>query len=457
MPSTLPAGPYRTLSSPEGATFPYYIIPFDKMGVCEGPQTRAHLLANLAGVTDVFVFSHGWNNDWSVASKRYEDFIKGFQALRVKRMLSLPIPFEPLLVGVFWPSQALAWFDNETGPQFAGSGDGGASAAKDDAAASELHASLRDMATELPAERRARFYELSQATTLAKGEDQELASMLASMLAGASDDEAGKASAPAPADLLAAGASFETPEDDVDEIRVATRGGAAGTPAAAGGFGFNLSVLDPRNLLKPFTVYQMKDRSGKIGANGVAPLLADILAKSDASARVHLIGHSFGCKVVMTAACVMPESARPIESALLLQGAVSQYAFAAKVPERDVPGGFHSALSRVRQPILATFSRYDDALSKAFHLSVRRHDDLGELQFAGNESPSKYGALGGFGPQDTKATFVQINDPGAPYDLAHAERIVGVNGSRTISGHGDISNESTWWAEYCLLMAHTTR
>jgi pimeloyl-ACP methyl ester carboxylesterase len=183
-------------------------------------------------------------------------------------------------------------------------------------------------------------------------------------------------------------------------------------------------------------------------------LLADILAKSDA--RVHLLGHSFGCKVVMTAACVMPPPARQIESALLLQAAVSQYAFAEKVPERGVAGGFTAALDRVKRPILATYSRYDDALTKGFHIAVRRHDDLGELQFAGDESPSRFGALGGFGPQNTKATKVQINRPGEQYDLAHAERIVGVNGSRTISGHGDISNESTWWAEYCLLMAHTT-
>ena len=62
MPTTLPARPSRTLTSPEGVSFPYYVIPFSREGVCEGPKTRTHLLENLAGVTDIFVFSHGWRS-----------------------------------------------------------------------------------------------------------------------------------------------------------------------------------------------------------------------------------------------------------------------------------------------------------------------------------------------------------------------------------------------------------
>ena len=108
MPSSLPAGPYRTLTMPNGVAFPYYVIPFDKDGVCEGPATREHLLTHLAGVTDVFLFSHGWNNDWKAATKRYESFITGVQSLRTKHNLRLPDPYRPLLVGIFWPSQAMA-------------------------------------------------------------------------------------------------------------------------------------------------------------------------------------------------------------------------------------------------------------------------------------------------------------------------------------------------------------
>jgi hypothetical protein len=448
MPPTLPAGPYRTLPTPEGGSFPYYVIPFDKDGICEGPQTRAHLVANLAGVTDIFVFSHGWNNDWSAATSRYESFIKGFQQLRATHTLALPAHYKPVLVGIFWPSQTMAWFDSETGPDFAA-----IDPAEQNAAADQLHGALHEMAAELPPSKRDRFHALAQAKTLAKGEDQELASLLAGILQGKEDSEAGTNTAPNATDLLAAAASFETPEPDLDEIGVATVANA-GEPAAAGVVGTVLTVLDPRNIVKPFTVWQMKDRSGTVGAKGVAPLLADLLAGSDA-VRVHLIGHSFGCKVVMTAVSVMPESDRKIESALLLQGAVSQYAFSSKVPERNVPGGFARALGRIRQPIMATFSQHDGALRKGFPLSVRRHGDVGELQFAAG--PSKYGALGGVGPQATVATMLTIKDPKDSYDLAHSEKIIGIDGSRTIGGHGDISHPSTWWAEYCLLTAHQAR
>lgn len=445
MPSMLPVGPYRTLTTAEGLPFPYYVIPFDQDGTCEGPQTRAHLLANARAYSDIFVFSHGWNNDWTVATKRYEHFINGFVALRKKHDLPVPADYKPLLVGIFWPSQALAWFEKETGPDFAG----GDPAAQDTATA-ESAATLRDIASTLPAASRARFYDLAQAPELTAAEATELARMLASI--ARSDDEAGTVDAPSAEDLLAAAAAFSNPEPDWDAVGAV--GGAAepGGPQVAGVIDV-LKKLDPRNLVKPFTVYQMKDRAGVVGAHGVAPLLADLLQASD-PARIHLLGHSFGCKVVMTALCRMRSDVREVESVVLLQPAVSQYAFAEKVPERNVPGGYRPALTRVRRPIASTFSEQDKALHDSFHLAVRRHDDLGELQAAGSETPSKFGALGGFGPLAAGATVEPIHVPLTGYDLKRHGGIIGVNGTGTITGHGDISNEATWWLAYSLSTAH---
>jgi hypothetical protein len=441
----IPAGPYRTLALREGGQFPYYVIPFDQDGICEGTETRAHLLANAGSATDIFVFSHGWNNDWTAATKRYESFITGFGELRREHRLPVPDPYRPLLVGIFWPSQALEWFSGEAGPAFAAGG-------VDDAEVQAMHATLRDIGAALPPVKRARFHALAQADALAPKEAEELATLLAGTLGVAPDTEAGTLAAPDAEDLLAAARALEEPEPDYGSVGTATTAGLAAVPAAAGlDLRGALRALDPRNILKPFTVWQMKDRAGHVGANGVAPLLAELLGATDA--RIHLLGHSFGCKVVMTAASVMPAPSRKIESALLLQAAVSQFAFAANVPERNVPGGFVRALDRVRQPILATFSRYDSALTSMFHLAVRRHEDVGELQYAA-ETPSRYGALGGFGPKATSADTVFIRDPVEPYDLAHAKRIIGVNAAARINGHGDISNPATWWAAYCLLMAH---
>lgn len=439
----LPAGPYRTLKTVEGEEFPYYIIPFDKDGRCEGPQTREHLINAAKGYSDIFLFSHGWNNDWKTATARYESFIKGFQGLRKQHGLPMPADYKPLLVGIFWPSQAMAWFNSETGPGFAGD-----DPEAQDEAAQVLNETLRDVAAALPDERRIRFYELAQSQSLDEAEAMELATMLAAVTSA--DDEGVRPDAPSALDLLAAASALETPEPDYDTVGVVGANDAG--LQAAFGLGDILSKLDPRNIVKPFTVWQMKDRAGKVGAHGVAPLLEALLVKS--GARVHLLGHSYGCKVVMTAASMPAPLSRPVESVLLLQPAVSQYAFCPNVPERNVPGGFIKALTRVRRPVVATFSANDSALTKMFHLAVRRSEDLGELQYAAGGSPSLYGALGGFGPQESGAMIEAIRDPGGNYDLSGGKRIIGVNGTRTISDHGDISNPSTWWLAYELATAH---
>ncbi len=440
----LPAGPYRTLKTIEGEAFPYYIIPFDNDGQCEGPQTREHLIGAAGGYTDIFLFSHGWNNDWTTATNRYESFIRGFQDIRKQYDVAMPPGYKPLLVGIFWPSQALTWFNSETGPDFAAT-----DPSAQDEAQGTFTDTLRDIASTLPAQERPRFYELAQAQTLDKNEAQEFAAMLAKQT-GADEEEVRKGP-PNALDLLAAATALETPEPDYNAIGAV--GVTGGQPAAAFDFGDVLSKLDPRNIIKPFTVWTMKDRAGRVGAQGVSPLLRALLEKSDT--RVHLLGHSFGCKVVMTATACLPENFdKKVESALLLQPAVSQYAFCAKVPQRNVPGGYVKNLKRIRRPIVATFSANDSALTKMFHLAVRRSDDLGELQYAAGGTPSIYGALGGFGPQDSNETIENIRDPRDAYNLSGTGRIIGINGTRTISAHGDISNPSTWWLAFQLATAN---
>lgn len=99
----------------------------------------------------------------------------------------------------------------------------------------------------------------------------------------------------------------------------------------------------------------MKDRAGTVGARGVAPLLTDLLRASEA--RVHLLGHSFGGKVVLSALCVPSDLPRKVHAALLLQPAVSHLCFAERVPGTDRPGGYRAALQRVERPILSKSHR----------------------------------------------------------------------------------------------------
>lgn len=440
----LPPGPYRRLHLDDGTEIPYYIIPFDKRGLCDGPETRRHLLASVkeGSYSDIFLFSHGWNNDWTVATKRYEEFIEGFMNLRRKLNLPMPANYRPLLVGIFWPSTALVFGEGETGPQIAA-----ADPAMVDQGIAEERLEIRELAEELPPVQAQRFYELTQRPSLNETEALELAG-IAKVFYRDKNEELLQQTPITEKEIVSlwAAATPET-EEDLNDFGIAGGGPAAGPQAA--GFGDLVKKLDPRNIVRTLTVYQMKDRAGTVGAQGVGPLLRELLAAGNA--RLHLIGHSYGGKVVLSATSYGDELPRKVESMLLLQPAVNHLCFAETVPGSDKPGGYRPALARVKKPILTTFSAHDFPLTKTFHLALRRQDDLGEVKIAAaGDPPSKYAALGGFGPRKAGEQLIEIQDAGQPYQLGGGGRVIGLRGTRTIKGHGDISNASTWWALYSL-------
>lgn len=446
MTDRLPAGPYRTFDLGNGVEMPYYIIPFDKRGLCQGPETRKHLVETLAsgGHSDVFLFSHGWNNDWTAATRRYEDFIRGYRDLRQQQNLPLPPGYKPLLIGIFWPSTALVFGEGERGPQFSAAG--GPEAAVDAAVAAERQ-EIEELAADLEPEQAEVLYRLSQKETLNEEEARELAA-LAVHFRGGEDDELGLESGMDIDAMLEVWAAAEVEEDDLADL---IAGGGGGGPQGASVSGL-FKKLDPRKIVRSLTVYQMKDRAGRVGAKGVGPLLRDVLAAS--GAKVHLIGHSYGGKVVLSATSFGGALPRKVRSMLLLQPAVSHLCFAEQVPATDPPraGGYRVALERVENPILSTYSSHDQPLTKLFHNALRRNSDLGEERIAAavGNPPSKYAALGGFGPRRAGEKLIDILDAGVSYAFEDGVEIYGIDGSRTIPGHGDISSPSTWWALHAL-------
>ena len=443
MPTVLPAGPYRRIALENGQSVPYYIVPFDARGVCIGPQTRAHLMTAVAtgGFTDIFVFSHGWNNDWSVATGRYEEFLAGYLRMRAGHGLSVSSGYRPLLVGVYWPSTSLVFGQDEAGPSIAGADP----AAMDQAVAQELD-EIAALTEGLDADDAARLYELAQSDGLDADQSLELARILSRVYSDA-EDELGNADSVSPDDLIAVWSKTQAPPPNLDDF--GTAGGTSDSGPQAAFLGGLLQKLDPRPAIRTATVWMMKDRAGTVGARGVGPLLRDLLGKSDL-ARVHLIGHSYGGKIVLSAAAAgtLP---RPVESMLLLQPAVSHLCFADRVPGTDRAGGYRNVLERVRKPILSTFSRHDFPLTKTFHLALRRDRDLGEAQIAAaGEPPSPYSALGGYGPRHSNEQLIDIHDVNEAYEFDPNVPIYGLRGDDAISGHGDISNPATWWALYSL-------
>lgn len=448
---TLRAGPYEMMPVADGYEAPFYALRFDKSGRSEGPGTQDHLIRTVAAGahTDVYLFSHGWNTDWKSALRRYRDFVATFRKLINRHGLSIGRDYRPLLAGVFWPSAALIMPWESNGPEFAGS-DGELLADDVDLAL------VSELAADIDPEHRDRFYRLLEQEALTWEEGRELAALTSSVYKAGDPDLVGDDGRDAE-DLRASWAMLEAQLSTAEPLPAGPADfGAAdslhsGTAPDAASF---LNNLNPRDLVRLLTVYQMKDRAGVVGSNGVGPLLREMLVASPRQTRYHLTGHSYGARVLLNA-IARPSGGglpRTVNSLLLLQPAVNHLCFSRRLPNGK-EGGYRRALGLVEQPILSTFSVHDFPLRTAFHLALRRGKDLGEAQIAADEPPNQYAALGGYGPGgDVKWGNVPIKDPTDEYDLGPAApEVWAVNGGRTISSHGDVVNESTAWALFNLV------
>jgi hypothetical protein len=435
MPAVRPPGPYPL----PGISMECWLVRFDKDGTCTSPRTRDALLDKISDTDQpIIFFSHGWNNDFADAVDLYRRFLENFEEV-AKAHPTGGKP--PIFVGVTWPS---IWLPSDSGPQMAGAGD---------TAAQANEPVLQEIASKLtsPADR-ARLYELLEADKVSMTEARELARLLKPAINPGANEGPAEADVnednivAAMTDIQLAGQGGSPADDDIDAI--GTVGGTGPGEVAAAGF---LDVLDPRNALRMASLYLMKDRAGTVGANGVAGLLRDMLKRSRGP--IHAVGHSFGCKVMLSALAAGQGPSRKMKSALLLQPAISHLSFAAHVPGLDAPGGYRAALDLVERPIYSTYSASDFPLHAIYHLALLRRKDLGEAQIAAaattaGSPPNVYAALGGYGPRDTGEKLIDpIPVPGAAINHPADARIVGFDGSKDnrIDSHGGIANPYTAW------------
>lgn len=415
-----PPGPFRTLALADGTDVPWYMLRFDRKGRSESPDEQAALVADLGsgGYSDVYLFCHGWNNSWDDAVRTYEAFVAGYAGLRRDLDLALGRPYRPLLVGISWPSAILVTSE-EAGPGLVA-----ADAAIADAIDEADRRAVEELASELADEDAERLRRLASRETLEPKEARELAVLLGPVYGEQDDYE--PLTAPGP-----------------DELVQLWSGG----PGLAG------ILVRLRDAVRQATVWLMKDRAGRVGSAGLGPLVAQSLEAAPDS-RLHLVGHSFGCRALLAAVCAEPLP-RQVDSVLLLQAAINHRCFAVDATGDGRPGGFRPALDRVRQPVLATYSDKDASLRRFFHLALRRESDVGETQLV-TAAPSLYAALGGYGPDGCGPECELITMPavGQRYPAGGPHlRLYGVDGSAAISGHGDISNPATWWALWCQVSA----
>lgn len=443
-----PAGPYPI----PRVDMETWLVRFDKRGACVSSDTQGALLERLENDPDhdVIYYSHGWKTDFGGAVDQYGKFLKAFEDVQRQHPATNR---RPLFVGITWPSR---WLATNPGPQMA-SGDPTAAAA----AVADVDDILQDMASTLPPGDADRLYVLAGARVLDASGAQELAVLgVKSLVAQTSgeDPETRGALPDAEAILdgwarLSAGSALAV-EPDLTHVGAVNISPAA-VAAAGGGF-------DPLDFIRLFSIFQMKDRAAVVGANGVAKLLSELTARTTRG--VHVVGHSFGAKVMLSA--VLGDADRTIKpkSLLLLQPALSHLAFAGTLPNSTVKGGYYDVPSRVEKPVLSTCSRWDAPLHNFFHLAVTRKSDVGDVQVGGDPAggpadetvgapPNRYAALGGYGPRDhpeptESLRTIQLPSAGDPIDMHDGDRVVGLDGSKDkrIDGHMGVANPFTAWA-----------
>src|SRR3712207_3951243 len=106
--------------------FPFWLLNFDKEGRPTGPVAIDDFVrdVNAERITDLFIFSHGWNNDRAAAMSLYDRFFgEVSNVLRDQRFPKKRPDARIGVAGVIWPS--ILWPDDARGASDAGTAAGG--------------------------------------------------------------------------------------------------------------------------------------------------------------------------------------------------------------------------------------------------------------------------------------------------------------------------------------------
>ena len=362
----------------------------------------------------VFLFSHGWKGDIPSAIDQYNRWIGAMWRLEADRQALGP-DFRPLFIGLHWPSQP--WGEETISAQSFGTAGAAIAgvllekAVEHFGGGSDVRAPLEVIfqafeqnpaARILPDDVIAAYSELARAVGFSAGDGTS----------GAPDEDG------APLD----------PQAAVRAERLASVGESFGASGS-----IRSGILSG---LRQVSFWLMKHRARTVGEQGMHTFVNDLQRACDAN--IHLMGHSFGC-IVVSSILGGPGGngvlTRPVNSAVLVQGAMSLWSYAEDIPESDKPGYFRQILAKrtVSGPILTTQSVNDKAIGIAFPAAVGL---IGEVDFAAKLP--KFGGIGAWGIQGTPN--VEPKDMLDERGEYHFEpgRIYNLNGSRFIADHSAI-------------------
>jgi hypothetical protein len=427
--------------------FPYFEVQFTKQGDLFEPTERQAVLDAVrgGGLDELFAVSHGWNNDIAEARALYRNlFANVRRALERGRAPALAGRRIGVL-GVLWPSKRFA--DEDLIPGGAASLGGtiddetlaehleglkGTFDGPDEAVLEQAKALVPRLETD-PAARR-QFVDLLRSVLPEPEDPDDDASDLFFELSGE-----------AIFDLLEAPVLPGPPAGGegggIAAIGLAEGGPPAGMMGGAAGIGdfFGGIKAAARRILNYATYYQMKERAGTVGAGGLNPLLREIRAAAP-SLRVHLVGHSFGGRLVTAAAMGRAGSASIAPASMtLLQAAFSHNGFAEDF-DRQRDGFFRAVVAqgKVAGPIVITHTRNDTAVGIAYPIASRlsRQDasDLGDADdvFGGI---GRNGALARFTPE---ALAGELLGEDGVYAFA-AGKLHNLKADHFIADHGDVT------------------
>jgi hypothetical protein len=402
----------------------YYLIAYDADGRERGDDPDGvmsqRVSADLAreGFPDVFLFSHGWKGDVPSARKDYVNWISAaVQCTADLDQLRRRRPgFQPVFVGLHWPSQP--WGDEEFAAEAA------SFAVGEPPAVEGLVQRYAERIADTPAARQA-LRTIFDAARLPDPpqvpENVRAAYATLNQEAGLGADGPG----------AEPGADRE-PFDPEERYQLAREEAPVsfGFGGRVGGF-----LLSP---LRQLSFWKMKDRARRFGESGAHALLWS-LQETRPDVRLHLMGHSFGCIVMSAAVAGSAGGAglpRPVQSLVLVQGALSLWSYCSDIPyRRGRPGYFRPLVAgnRVAGPVVTTQSRFDRAVGRWYPLGAGA---ARQIDFAPGELP-RYGGVGTFGLQGLGLDLVGLEMQGVdrPYDFQDG-RVYNLESSNVIRNGG---------------------
>lgn len=385
---------------------PFEWLRFTKDAKLEDPAAleRIRHMVNGAAITDLVVLSHGWNNDLDDAESLYRTLWGNVSAEFVRRGRD---PAHFAVIGILWPAKAYDARYDGAEELIAAGGTGGALAIDGEGSQAQGDAPV------------ARLDEmLAQIGAFVDDPDFDAVVSAAKAAAAVEDDMAAKRFFEAAMRSL----EFDEAPDDPELRRDAGQFGAASTldgasellgrfaapfalevepgVGAAQGLGdrvrgvFSGARSGVIWALNKLTYYTMKKRAGLVG-EAVAHALSQLAPNH--VLRLHLVGHSFGGRLVTaTAHCHVTVPAIGLRSLTLLQAAYSHNGMS------DGKGPFSDVLSKVSGPISFTHTHNDKACTVAYPIASRLSGDTTKGLGDANDP---FGAMGANGPQ-LAATFL---------------------------------------------------